>query len=107
MGGGAVALVSSAIGMIASTSSQKGPSDQSSRQHERLKAEREAQEESQRKREADDRKRERDKVLDARAIEKKRLAEQDSGKTTLVNGGAGLLTDPKVKKNGLKEKFGE
>ncbi len=105
--GGAMDIVSSAMGMFTDMSAQEKPSAQGSGQYELLKAEREAQEEEQRKRETDERRRERDKVLDARAIEKKRLAAQPSGKTTLVNGGAGLLTEPKVETTGLKEKFGE
>lgn len=105
--GGAVDIVSSAIGLVTNMSAKDKPGAQTSGQYEALKTEREAQEEKQRKQEAEERKRERDKVLDARTIQKKRLAAKPSGKTTLANGGAGLLTEPEVRKSGLKEKFGE
>lgn len=104
--GGNVALVSSALGMIGSVLGTPQRPDTDS-QADALRAQREAQEEEQRRQEVDERKRERDKVLEAREAEKKRLATTSSGGTTLINGGAGLLSEPKVGKPGLKQKFGE
>lgn len=109
-GGAAYSLISTVIstaGSMMANQSGNAPSgnDSASREAE-LKAEREKQESEQKQREADERKRERDKVLDAREQQRKRAATKSTS-TTLVNGGAGLLTEPKVEKTGLKEKFGE
>jgi len=102
--GGEIALISSAIGLIGGMTSQKpNVPDQSAA----LAAQRQAQEEEQRKREADERKRDREKITEARSIEKKRLAANPEGSTTLSNGGAGLLDEPEIAEPRLKTKFGE
>jgi len=72
---------------------------------EQLAAERAAREEEQRQAEATERKRDRDKVTEARELERKRAATKP--KTLLANGGAGLIDDPQVAKTGLKTKLGE
>jgi len=103
--GGAMDIVQSAVGLIGSTPSK--PKSETSGQYASLKAEREAQEEQQRKQDAEERKHSREKVTDARAIERKRAAAKQGGKTTLTSGGIGIIEEPDVAVPRLKEKFGE
>jgi len=71
-----------------------------------LAAERKAREEEQRQEEAEERRRERDKVMEARDLEKRRKAEAIT-KSTLGNGAAGLTNSPEVGVSKLKTKLGE
>ena len=104
--GGAIDIVQSAVGLVGGVmGSEKSQQTNTSGQYAALKAKREAQEEQQRKQDAEERKHSREKITDARAVERKRQATQ-TGKTTLT-GGVGLIEDPVVAAPKLKEKFGE
>lgn len=76
-----------------------------------LRAERQAQEKELQKKEDAERKRLRDNVTEARERERRRQTAKEGdasgGRTTLLNGGAGLEDDPAVAAPKLKEKFGE
>lgn len=102
--GGAIELVSSTLGMAQDVSSLN---KQESTATAQLRAEREAQEAEQLEQEAGDRRKKRQQVTEARDVQRKRLAGQNSGQTTLMNGGAGLVEDPNVFVPTLKDKFGE
>lgn len=97
MGGSETALIGTAIGLASRV--MTGSSSESSQ----LAAERAAQAEELRQKEAAARKQERDQLLDARKAESKRQAEE---KTTLSNGGAGLLDEPETASTQLKKTLG-
>jgi len=101
--GGSVALISSVIGLMSDMQQPEGPPDNSAQ----LAEERKAKEAEQTQREADERRRNREKVTEARQLEKKRLAPASNRQTTLAGGGTGLTGPAKTMSTGLKAKLGE
>lgn len=106
MGGGTAALsmVGSVLGMVSNMSKAHNRPEAPDNSAQ-LEAQRRAREEEQRKEEAAQRHKDRERVLEAREMDKKRAAAK--GKTTLSAGAAGLLEEPDVAAAGLKSKLGE
>jgi len=93
--GGSEALIASVLGTVAGFVQRKPDSSGD------MEKERRAREEQQRKKEADARRRDREKVLEARNLEKKRST------NTLSNGAASLVDEEETNPTGLKNKLGE
>jgi len=98
MGGTQALIVSSIAGSLLGTA-KKAKKPSANTQHQEA-------EKQQREREAKDRRRNREKVLEARNLEKKRNDPVLGGKTTLSSGAASLTEDPKVSTATLKNKLG-
>lgn len=104
MGGNPISIISSVLGVAGSlTKKPDGSRDNSAD----LAAERAAREEEQRQREAEERRRDRDKVTEARELEKRRKTKKSETSATLPSGAAGLINDPAIAAAGLKKKLGE
>jgi len=108
--GGDAALISSVIGMVSSgltkMSSKKQPQGQVDNSAQLAEERREKQAEQARK-EADERRRKREKVIEARQLEKSRMASASSRRTSLSQRGAGLTGSASTDSASLKNKLGE
>lgn len=99
--GGSETIIASVVSGIFGTANTLMADDPS----KAIKKEREAREKAQQKREADARRRERDKVLEARDMERRDKASK-LGETTLTSG-AGNDDAAAAPGTGLKQKLGE
>ena len=102
--GGEIALITTALSVLGGMTADEPTTPDTAGQ---MAAERKKTEEAQRTREAEERRRDRDKVTEARDQERRRIASNARGRTTLLNGGTGLIKEPEVKERALKTKLGE